>query len=180
MEYQKIINLLGNSPDQPSKFRAKNSIEVNDDSWGTYNTNGQVKFKTLKLNSSLCDYSDGYILVKETMTVVAAGPTKQTRQADTNNKQAILKNCAPFTDFVTEIKKRQIDNVKDLDVVMPMYDLEEYGDNYSGTTGSLWQYCEGEPEDPITDSNSFKFKSRFLTNINEDDILNAEIAVSLK
>ena len=61
MEYQKIINLLENTPNQPSKFRTKNGIGINDDSRGTYNTNSIIKFKTLMLRLSLCDYSDAYI-----------------------------------------------------------------------------------------------------------------------
>ena len=58
MEYQKMINLLDNTPTQPTKFGTKNWVEINDDSWGTYNTNSQIKFKTPRLRSSLCDYSD--------------------------------------------------------------------------------------------------------------------------
>ena len=67
MEYQKIINLLDNTLNQPSKFRTKNWVEINDESRGTYNTNSQVKFKTTMLKSSLCDYSDAFILVKGTI-----------------------------------------------------------------------------------------------------------------
>ena len=69
MEYQKIINLLENSPNQPSKFRTKNWVEVNGGSRGTYNVNSQIKFKTSMLRSSLCDYGDAYILVSATITV---------------------------------------------------------------------------------------------------------------
>ena len=61
MEYQKIINLLENPPNQPSKFRTKNWVEVNYESRGTYNVNSQIKFKTSMLSSILCDYSDAYI-----------------------------------------------------------------------------------------------------------------------
>ena len=64
MEYQKIVNLLDDTPNQPSKFRTKNWAEINDDSRGTYNTNSQIKFKTTMLKSSLCDYSDAYKFVK--------------------------------------------------------------------------------------------------------------------
>ena len=60
MEYQKIANLIDDSSNQSSKFKAKNSVE----SRGTYNVNSQIKFKTTMLKSSLCDYSDAYILVK--------------------------------------------------------------------------------------------------------------------
>ena len=62
MEHQKIINLLGNTPNQPTKFRTKNWVEVNDESRRTYNSNSQIKFKTSMLRSSLCDYSDAYIV----------------------------------------------------------------------------------------------------------------------
>ena len=65
MEYQKIINLLGNTPNQPSSFRTKSCIETNDSS-GTYSTNRQIKFKNSMLKSSLCDYSNAYILFKGT------------------------------------------------------------------------------------------------------------------
>ena len=69
MEYQKIINLLDNTPNQPSKFRTKNWIEINVDSCETYNTNSQIKFKTSMLRSSSCDYSDAYMLVKGTISI---------------------------------------------------------------------------------------------------------------
>ena len=70
MEYQKIANLLDdNKSNQPSKFRTKNWVEINDESRGTYNVNSQIKFKTTMLKSSLCDYSDAYILVKETIRI---------------------------------------------------------------------------------------------------------------
>ena len=71
MEYQKIINLLDNTPNQPNKFRTKNWVEINYESCGTYNTNSQIKFKTSMLRLSLCDYSDEYILVSGTVTVAA-------------------------------------------------------------------------------------------------------------
>ena len=69
MEYQKIINLLENTPNQPTKFSTKDWVEINDESRRTYNTNSQIRSKTSMLRSSLCDYSDAYILVKGTLTV---------------------------------------------------------------------------------------------------------------
>ena len=69
MEYQKIIMLLVNTPNQPFKFRAKSWVEINNDSRGTYNTNSQTEFKTAMLKSSLCDYSDAYIIFKRTISV---------------------------------------------------------------------------------------------------------------
>ena len=69
MEYKKIINLLDNTPNQTSKFRTKNWVEINDVARGTYNTNSQIKFETSMLKSSFCDYSDAYIFVSETITI---------------------------------------------------------------------------------------------------------------
>ena len=67
MEYQKIINLLYNTPNELSKFKTENWIEINDKPWRTYNN--QIRFKTSMLRLSLCDYSDAYILLKGTITV---------------------------------------------------------------------------------------------------------------
>ena len=86
MEYQKIANLIDDTSNQPSKFRTKNSVEINDESRGTYNVNSQIKFKTTMLKSSLCDYSDAYIPVKGKVTITGAGTDAATRQADERNK----------------------------------------------------------------------------------------------
>ena len=67
MEYQKIANLID---DQPSKFRTRNLVEINDESRGAYNVNSQIKFKTTMLKSSLCDYSDAYILLLRELLVL--------------------------------------------------------------------------------------------------------------
>ena len=142
MEYQKTINLLENTPNQPSKFRTKSWVEVNDESRGTYNVNSQIKFKTSMLRSSLCDYSDAYILVSATITVpntVAVG------SAANNRKYTINKNCTPFSNCITEINNTQTDNAKTIDITIPMYNLIEYSDNYSKTSGSLWHYFRNEP-----------------------------------
>ena len=95
-------------------------VEINDDSRGTYNTNSQIKYKTSMLRSSLCDYSDAYMLVSGTTTVaaLAAGGGK-------NNIQVVFKNCAPFTNCISDIHNTQIDNAKDIDVLIPMHNLIE-------------------------------------------------------
>ena len=64
--------MLETTANQPPKFRTKNWAEINDDSRGMNNTNSQMKFKTSMLRSSLCDYSDGYILVSGTITITGA------------------------------------------------------------------------------------------------------------
>ena len=138
MEYQKIANLIDdNTLNQPSKFRTRNWTEINDESRGAYNVNSQIKFKTTMLKSSLCDYSDAYILVKGTITIAGAGADAAAREADERDKVVIFKNCAPFTNCISAINNTQIDNAKDIDIVMPMYNLIEYSDNYAKTTGSL-------------------------------------------
>ena len=132
------------------------------------------------LKSSLCGYSDAYILLSGTTSVAGAVTDNAATATDRNNKQAIFKNCAPFTDCITEINNTQVDNAKDLDVVMSMYNLIEYNDNYSKTSGSLHQFCRDEPNNNITDSKSFKFKSNFLDNTNNEGAINAKIAAPLK
>ena len=77
MKYQKLINLLDITPNQPTKFRTKNLLEINDDSREMYNTNSQIKFKTSMLRSNLCDYSDAYILVNGTIIVAALAAGKE-------------------------------------------------------------------------------------------------------
>ena len=110
------------------------------------------------LKSSLCDYSDACILVKGTMTTVGAGNEATARQADERDKGVIFKNCAPFIHCISEINNTQVDNAKDIDIVMPMYNLIEYSDNYAKTSGSLWQYYRDEPNIVLANSESFKSK----------------------
>ena len=76
------------------------------------------------LKSSLCNYSGAYIFVKVTISIAPVPPAAQNPNND--DKEVIFKNCAPFTDCISEINNTQIDNAKDIDVVMPMYDLIEY------------------------------------------------------
>ena len=132
---------------QPSKFRTNNWVEINDESRGTYNANSQIKFKTTMLKSSLCDYSDTYILVKGKITITGGRDNAAARQADERDKGVAFKNCAPFTNCISEINNTQIDNAKHIDLVMPMYNLIEYSDIYSKTSGSLWQYHRDELND---------------------------------
>ena len=85
MEYQKIANLLDNASNQPSKFRTKNWVEINDESRGTYSVNRQINFKTSMLTSSLCDYSDAYILVKGNSSVNNAAAADTDAKYNANN-----------------------------------------------------------------------------------------------
>ena len=93
--------------------------------------------------SSLCDCSDAYVLVKETITVVKT--EAQGQPNNVANKKVIFKKCASFTKCISRINNTQVDNAHDIDVVRPMYHLIEYIDNYSKKSGVLWQYCRDEP-----------------------------------
>ena len=102
----------------------------------------------------------------------------------------MFKNCAPFTNFISEINNTQVDNAKDIDIVMPVYDLIEYSDNYSKTSGSLWQYLE---DIPAVDNNnsianfsqsnrtdSFNFKVKINRQTRDDGTKNIETMVPIK
>ena len=101
----------------------------------------QITIKTLMLNSSLCDYRDAYILAKGTIIVPNTG---RLAIPNNRNRKILFKNCVPFTDCISEINNTQVGNSKDTDVVMSMYNLIEYGDIYSKTTGRSWQYYRDE------------------------------------
>ena len=116
------------------------------------------------LKSNLCDYADSYILVKGIITITGAGDDAAARRADERNKGVTFKNCVPFTKCISRINNTEIDNAHDIDIVMPMYNLIEYSDNYSETSGSLWQYYKDYPNDNLTDSKSFKSKLKITKN----------------
>ena len=139
------------------------------------------------LKCSLCDYSDACILVRGTISVnnTAAGD-------DINNsdRKLIFKNCAQFTNCISEINNTQIDNAKDIDIVMPLYNLIEYSDNYVKTTGSLWQYCKDIPardnDNEIVvfrannTTDSFNLKVKITDQTGDDGTKDVEIMVPLK
>ena len=160
MEYQKIINLLDDAMNQPSKSRTRNWVEINDESRGKYD-GSIIIFKTSIIRSDLCDYRDAYILVSGTITITGAGNDDAAKRVDERNRGVIFKNCALFTECIRSTNNTEIDHAKDtkdINVVMPMYNLIEYSDNYSKTSGSLWQYHRDDRNDNITESQSFKYK----------------------
>ena len=89
MEYEKIINLLDDTTNQPSKFRTRYLVEINDQSRGNYGKNNQIKFKTSIIRSNLCDYSDAYILVSGTITIDGARADDNAKRLDEQNKGVI-------------------------------------------------------------------------------------------
>ena len=153
MECRKITSLSGNIPDKVPWFITKKWIEVYEQSGGTYNIKKQIRFKTSMLRSDLCDYSDAYIVVEGIVTV------EGNNKMDGENRFSAFKNNAPFTVCISEINNILIGNAEYLDILMPMYNLLQYSKNYRKTTGSLWNYYRDEPNDPITNSASFKNKN---------------------
>ena len=178
--YQKIANLLESTSDNPSKFRTRNCVEINDESRGNY-ANSDIRFKTTMLRSNLCDFADSYILVKGTITITAAGDDAAARQADERDKGVTFKNCTPFTKRISRINNTDIDKAHNIDIVMPMYNLTEYSDNYSKTSGSLWHYYKDIPHDNLTDSESFKSKIKITGKTPVDgNTKEVEIIIPLK
>ena len=147
---------------------------IDSESNGNYSKDEEIKFLTRSIESNLCDYSDAYILVTGNINVTGG---------DANTKVA-FKNCAPFKDCRTEINDTFVDYADFINITMPMYNLIEYSDNYSDTSGSLWQFKRDEIEGNVdltvdahipNNSSSYKYKSSFITNRN-----NVKIAVPLK
>ena len=157
-----------NVSNQPSKFRTKNWVEINDESRGGYTAGSDIKVKTTMLRSSLCDYVYAYILVKGTITITGAEDAAAAKRVDERNKGVIFKDCAPFIKCISQINDTEIDNVQDIDIVIPMYNLIEYSNNYSKASGSLWQYYKDEPSDNLTDSKSFKSKVKITGSTTAD------------
>ena len=123
--------------------------------------NKNIKFKTSVLRSDLCDYSDAYIVVKETVDRLADASNED----DKAEKDVAFKNNAPFRSCISKINSTLIDNAEDLDIVMPMYNLLEYSQNYSMTSGSLWNCYRdqiGDFDDNVSDGKSFNYKTKIV------------------
>ena len=177
MEYDKINNFLlseYNESEKLSKFATREYVIVNSLS-NTYNENKSIRFKTPMLRSSLCDYSNAYILVKGTITVTAPGVNNNANNIrDKRNRPVILKNNAPFVSCITRINGELIEDADDLDIVMSMSNLLEYSKNYRKTIGSLYDHYRDELSDDADDnnfdnikvvnSNTFKYKNKIAGN----------------
>ena len=124
MEFNKIHNLLGPAHDEVPRFITKKWIEVQSQSGSTYSTSKPIRFKTSMLRSDLCDFSDAYVWVKGTITV-----TNPNNNANFD-RRLTLKNNAPFISCVSKINGEFVENVEDLDIVIPMYNLLVCSKNY--------------------------------------------------
>ena len=192
MKNQKIINLLNKSDTNSRDFATKNWYIINDENNANYGVNKDtgannpdaIKYDTRVLKPNLCDCADAYILVDCTIRAQAANADNAaaTRLA--------LKNCAPFTKCNLEINDKHVDTAENLDIVMPMYNIIEYSDNYQDSSATVYQYKRDEPVDnnPIADltqadSKSFDYKVKLLWNpVVDGNIvkLSVKIVVPLK
>ena len=133
METQKTANFLGDADNESSKFGTRNWYVINyqnNTNYDEVNENGTtVKFETQVFKSNPYDYTDAYIFPLRDVT---------TTGGDANTRVA-FKNCALFTKWIPHINDEHVDNANNLGIIMPMYNLIEYSDNYSDTSGSLWQ-----------------------------------------
>ena len=159
------MNLLGNTDSESSKFATRKWYAINDQNNTDYGEGSEdgttVRFETKVIKSNLCDYWDPYILV--TGDITATGGDANTRVA--------FQNCAPFTKCMTHINDEHLYGANNLDMITPMYNVVEYNDNYSDTSGSLRQFERdelpvknaGNPDEVSVDnSTSFKYKSSFF------------------
>ena len=158
-----------------SKFATKKWYVIDSESKGNYSHENPIKILTSLLESNLCDYSDAYVLVTGNIT------------ATPNNAatQVVFKNCAPFEDCRTEINDTFVDYANFRNITMPMYNLIEYSDNYSDTSGSLWDFKRNEIVDNVNMTNdnapSFEYKASLIGNTGNDGTKNGvKIAVPLK
>ena len=192
MENQKIFNLLDKIDTDSKHFAAKKWYIINDENNTNYgvdkdtgaNNPDTIKYDTRVLKPNLCDYAEAYILVDG--TIRATNAVNATRLA--------LKNCAPFTKCNLEINDEHVDTAENLDIVMPMYNLIEYSDNYQDSAATLHLYKQDEPpeDDAVADltansSDSLKYKIKLLGNVTEFDgdaagvrRLNVEVLVQVK
>ena len=133
------------------------------------------------LRSSLCDYGDAYILVSGTIIITGVGADDAGQRLDERNKEIVSKNYGPVIEWLSEESKEIPNKSKDLYVVIPMYNLIGYSNNYSKPSGSLWKYYRDPPVAVIVNSKSFKSKIRTTgRKPAEGNSEDAEIAVPLK
>ena len=163
-------HLLDKTDTDSKHFATKKWYIINDENNTNYGVNKDtgadnpdtIKYDTRVLKPNLCDYAEAYILVDS--TIRATNALNATRLA--------LKNCAPFTKCNLEINDEHVDTAENLDIVMPMYNLTEYSDNYQDSSATLYQYKRDEPPEAdavanltANNSSSFKYKFSLLGNI---------------
>ena len=177
MESQKIINLLDSNDNESQKFVTKrwyiiNGQNTGKNAYGNGEDGTTIKFETKVIKPNLCDYSDAYILVTGNI---------QNKPA---NSAVAFKNCAPFRTCDVTINDEHVEKAEDLDIVMPMYNLLEYSDNYQDSTGSLYQFKRDEPPDDnanvADDTTSLVYKLKLISGTDDNNVNNVKLVVPLK
>ena len=164
METQKIVNLLNDADNKSSEFATRKLYVINDQNNGQYGEGNEndstIKFETKVIKPNLCDYSDEYIFVTGNIAAASDGT------------KVAFKNCAPFTRCVTHINDEHVETAENLDILMHMYNLIEYSENYIDSSASLWQFKRDEQimnngnivDVTTANSSSFKYKSSLIEN----------------
>ena len=172
MESQKIIDLLDSNDNESQKFATKRWYIINDqntgnNAYGNGEDGTTIKFETKVVKPNLCDYSDAYILV-----ILVTGNI-QNKPA---NSVVAFKTCAPFRACDVTINDEHIEKAEDLDIVMPMYNLLEYSDNYQDSTRSLYQFKRDEPPDDNANvgnaTTSLVYKSKLIKGNDDNNVNN--------
>ena len=193
MGYNKIANLLGKlTKDEIPKFTTTKWIEIFNQSNGIYNLNEDIVFKTNQLRNDLCDFNDAYIVV--TGKITATNPDSDDDDIF-YERRLTLKHSAPFLNCVLKINNQLIEDVQDLDIVMPMYNLLYYCKNFRKTKGSFWNYYPDMPNSEyvgnnertrvfysISDSKCFDYKTKSVYKLpdGKDALEDVKIFVVLK
>ena len=174
MESQKIINLLDSHDNESQKFATKRWYIINDqnadnNAYGNGEDSTTIIFETKVIKPNLCDYSAAYILVTGNI---------QNKPA---NSVVAFKNCAPFRTCDVTINDEHVEKAEDLDIVMPMYNLLEYSDNYQNSTGSFYQLKRDEPLDHNANvrnnTTSLVYKSKLIKGTDNDNVNNVKLVV---
>ena len=180
METQKIVNLFNSYEKDFSKFATKQWSVIDSNSNGHYSHKNQIQFLTNSIESSLCDYYDAYILVTWDIAVKNVNNAKLAAAA-----KVTFTTCAPFKNCRTETNDTFVDEAEYINIAMAMYNLTEYSDKYSDSSGSLWQFKKDEVVNnanaTVENSSSFRCKSSFVGNtVNNGGLNGVKIAISLK
>ena len=177
MESQKLINLLDSNDNESQKFPTRRWYIVNDqntgnNAYGNGEDDTTIKFETKVIKPNLCDYSDAYILVIGNI---------QNKPA---NSVVAFKNCALFRTCDVTINDKHVEKAEYLDIVMPMYNLLEYSDNYQDSTGSLYQIKRDEPPDDNANvgnaTTSLVYKSKLIKRTDYNNVNNVKLVAPLK
>ena len=154
---------LNGSNNKNSKFETKKWYLIDSEAKGNCSYENPINFLTNWSESNLCNYSDGYILVTRNIT---ATPNSAATKV-------VFQNCAPFEDHRNQINDTFVDYVKLINITMPMYNLIEYSDNYSDTSGSSWDFKRDALDNNANVTNYdnaplFKYKASIIGNTAND------------